>query len=290
MTFNSSDVIEGLISSLPAALGELTADVVIVDNGSTDDTVERAERLPGCRVVRAENRGYSAGINRGIREAEPAGAVLILNPDVRLAAGSVIEMMKALQTPGTGIVAPQVRTEDGELFLSLRREPTILRGIGLNRTGIPIFSEYVSERESYQRAVTVDWALGAVLLISAACQAAVGEWDESYFLYSEETQFCLQAKDLGFATRYEPSAVAVHIGGSSGRNEITHAMQVVNRIRLYARRHGAVSSYAYLGANLLSEFSWVLRGRSESWFAMKALIRPRLRPAQLGCSDRLLPT
>jgi N-acetylglucosaminyl-diphospho-decaprenol L-rhamnosyltransferase len=289
VTYNSAHVIEGLLDSMPGALGGLRATVIVVDNGSTDGTPGLVAARSDCRLIKDTNRGYAAGINVGIRQAGDVPAVLVLNPDVRMGPGSIPPLLAALQIPGTGITAPQIRTCEGGLEYSLRREPTILRGIGLNRTGLAVFSEYVTPGSAYARGRTADWALGAVLMMSRECLASVGEWDESFFLYSEETDYCLQARDLGLATRYVPESVAVHIGGQSGQSNTTHAMQAVNRVRLYRRRHRAPASLVYLAVNALSELSWALRGNSRSWFAVKALLRPRLRPQELGCSQRLLP-
>jgi GT2 family glycosyltransferase len=135
----------------------------------------------------------------------------------------------------------------------------------------------------------VDWALGAVLLMSRKCFDALGGWDESYFLYSEETDLSLRARDIGLLTRFEPNSVAIHIGGQSGRNNKTHAMQIVNRVRLYRRRNGVLASWCYYWLTVASELSWVARGHQQSRFAIAALLRPSLRPAELRCSDRLLP-
>jgi N-acetylglucosaminyl-diphospho-decaprenol L-rhamnosyltransferase len=289
VTHNSRHVLGALLDSLPLALGDLSADVVVVDNGSGDGTAEFAEERGGCRVARAANAGYAAGVNRGVREASGAGAILVLNPDVRLHDGSVPPLLAALGEPGVGIVAPQVRSPEGTLDLSLRREPTMLRAMGLNWTGLPAFSEYVTGEEAYARPRVVDWALGAVLLVSAECYEALGGWDESFFLYSEETDFCLRARDKGFLTRYEPLSVTTHIGGGSGRSSRTHAMQAVNRVRLYGRRHGTAASWCYFWLNVASELSWVARGRRESRAAVTALLRPSRRPPELGCGDRLLP-
>src|SRR5437773_2350928 len=89
VTYNSIHVIGDLLDSLPAALDPLACDVVVVDNGSRDGTAEFAEHYGGCRVVRSVNTGYAGGINRGVREAVSAEAILVLNPDVRLESGSV---------------------------------------------------------------------------------------------------------------------------------------------------------------------------------------------------------
>lgn len=290
VTYNSEAVIGGLLDSLPAALGDVAHTVVVVDNGSVDGTVKLVADRPGVRLVRSENVGYSGGLNRGVREAGAgATSVLILNPDLRLAPGAVPAMLAALRRPGVGIVAPKVFGEDGELHRSLRREPSLLRNTGLAFTGRAALSEYVSDPAEYERPHAVDWALGAVLLMSRDCYDALGGWDESYFLYSEETDFCLRARDRGWTTWYEPSAQATHLGGGSGQSGSTHAMQIVNRVRLYRRRHHRPAAYLYYGLTVLSEASWVARGHTKSRTSLRALLRPSQRPAQLGCGTGILP-
>lgn len=289
VTYNSAEVIGDLLGSLPAALDGLTANIVAVDNGSTDGTLKLLQSRDDCTVVQSTNVGYAGGINRGVQAGAGAEAVLILNPDVRMNEGSVAPLLEALRQPNTGIVAPQVRSASGELELSLRRDPTLLRALGLTRTGLGALSEYVSETEEYARPHEVDWALGAVLLISRACFDAIGGWDESYFLYSEETDFSLRARDIGLMTRYEPRSVVMHIGGQSGRNDKTHAMQIINRVRLYHRRNDVLSSWGYFWLTIASELSWILRGHRQSRFSVKALLRPSLRPPELGCSRRIMP-
>jgi GT2 family glycosyltransferase len=289
VTYNSESMIGGLLDSLPVALDGLRARVVVVDNGSVDRTREVVSEYPDALLVTSTNRGYAAGVNQGIRAGTPAPAFLVLNPDLRLGPSSVAPLLHALEIPGTGITVPRVVDADGVLDLSLRREPSILRSIGLNWTHLPLFAEYIGPESVYSESRTADWALGAVLAVSADCVEATGEWDESFFLYSEETDFCLRARDRGFLTRLVPGSRVVHIGAQSGESDTIHALHVLNRIRLYRRRHSAPASLFYFVVNVLSEVSWVLRGHSRSWFAVRALLRPGLRPEECGCGDRLLP-
>ena len=289
VTYNSSRVVGELLDSLPAALDGLTAEVVVVDNGSADGTADQVAARGDCRIVRSANVGYAGGINRGVREAAPADAILILNPDARLSERSVAPLLETLREPGTGIVVPQLRSATGTLEPSLRREPTLLRALGLERTGVAALAERIHDKAQYAYPHLVDWAQGAVVLMSRECFDALKGWDESYFLYSEEVDLSLRARDLGLLTRYEPRSVAVHIGGQSGQNDVTHAMQIVNRVRLYRRRNGVLASWCYFWLAIASEASWVIRGHRPSRFAIAALLRPSLRPVELGCSDRLLP-
>jgi N-acetylglucosaminyl-diphospho-decaprenol L-rhamnosyltransferase len=289
VTHNSVHVVGELLDSLPGALGGLAADLIVVDNGSADGTAEFVEARGECRVARSANVGYAAGINRGVREAVSADAILVLNPDVRMHQNSIPPLLEALGEPNVGIVAPQVRSPRGELESSLRREPTLPRALGLTGTRLPVFSEYVSGRSLYGRPCTVDWALGAALAMSRKCYDELGGWDETFFLYSEETDLSLRARDLGWLTRYEPRSVVMHIGGQSGRTPATHAMQIVNRVRLYRRRHGAVASWCYYWLAVARELTWVLRRRSASPSAMVALLSPSRRPPQLGCCGQRMP-
>lgn len=289
VAYNSADVIEDLLTSIPKALGGLRAVVVVVDNGSTDRTVEVVESLGGSLVALSHNTGYAGGINLGAVVGPPAEAIVVLNPDVRLGPGSIESMFATLQSTRAGIVAPRVLAGDGALFRSLRREPTLLRAAGLGRTRLHWLDEHVSDPLAYQHRQTADWALGAALLIRTRVHQLLGGWDESFFLYSEETDFCLRAADRDWATVYDPDAVVTHLGGASGRSARTHSMQVVNRVRLYARRHTVAAGLAYLALTALGEASRVLRGRPESRVALRALLRPSARPAELGCSASLLP-
>jgi N-acetylglucosaminyl-diphospho-decaprenol L-rhamnosyltransferase len=289
VTHNSARDIGGLLDSLPAALGNITANVIVVDNGSTDSTVKILIDRNDCQLVQSANVGYAGGINRGIRDGSGASAILILNPDARLSPGSVAPLLDALRTPGIGIVAPRVLSDHGSLEFSLRREPSLLRALGLGWTRHPALSEYVQDAAAYKHPHAVDWALGAILMISRHCFDTLGGWDESFFLYSEETDFALRARDIGLRTWYEPRSVAIHIGGGSGRSNQTHAMQAVNRVRLYRRRHGALVSWCFYWLTVASELSWGLRGYPYAPYAALALLRPSLRPRELNCSARLMP-
>jgi N-acetylglucosaminyl-diphospho-decaprenol L-rhamnosyltransferase len=290
VTHNSAHVVSKLLDSVPAALAGLTADVVVVDSGSTDDTLEVLASRGEVKVVASSNVGYAGGINLGVRSAESSDAILVLNPDVVLDPGSIPPLLAALRLPGVGIAAPQMRSADGSLFYSLRREPTLLRAAGLNWTGIPLLTEKVTSPSAYSSGRDADWATGAVLLVSSECHQVLGGWDESFFLYSEETQLCLEARRRGWRTRYVPEAVVTHLGGESGTSKIIHAMMVVNRVRLYRRRHRFLPGLCYYSLSIASELSWLARGHTESWHAVVCLLRPARRPPELGCSNGLLPS
>jgi Predicted glycosyltransferases len=289
VTYNSRRHVAALLDSLPDAFGSLTYSVVVVDNGSTDETLDLLALRSDCDVVRSTNDGYAAGINRAVRASPDASAILILNPDATLDPDAVPRMLESLRRPGVGIVAPRVREEDGRLSPTLRRGPTLGRVGGLSFTGLAAFAERIENPREYVSEHEVDWAVGAILLVDRRCFDALEGFDESYFLYSEETDFSLRARDAGWATVYTPHAGGMHVGGGSGESAATHTMQMLNRVRLYRRRAGERRAWLYFGMTVFVEFRRALFGRRGSWITLRALLRPSLRPPQLGASTALLP-
>jgi len=299
VTWNSSAVLGGLLGSLTDGLAGVAWELVVADNASADDTVAIAERwllehedsAHGRVVQTGSNAGYAAAINLALAKAEPYTAALILNPDIRLEPGCAARLLEPLaggSGQSAGITVPRLLERDGELAHSLRREPTLPRAFGEavlgRRAGrFAWLGEVVQDEADYRGPTVADWATGAIMMISAECLAACGPWDESFFLYSEETEFALRARDLGFPTRLAPAAVAVHLGGESKVSAQLWTLLILNRVRLYRRRHALPAATAYWGVALLRELPRAALGKRRSRSAVAALLRPsRLRRPDLG--------
>lgn len=280
--YNSASVLPGLFESLdPALEGIKSYGLIVVDNASSDRSLEVARTsAPGAMFVALDrNLGYSAGINAGIGAGRTSDATLILNPDVRLRTRSVTGLLEALMVPGTGIAVPRMVGSDGALSHSLRREPTVLRALGEallggDRAGrFPLLGEVVRQQGSYEKAGIADWATGAAMMISRRCLEAVGPWDESFFLYSEETDFALRARDAGFALRYTPAAEVMHLGGESAVSPYLWSLLTRNRVRLYRRRHGAARSALFFSAVALNEALRAMAGSRIHAAGLDGLLR-----------------
>lgn len=282
VTYQSAAVIEGCLRSLPAAFaGAATADVVVVDNASNDGTADLVRSMSPEALVLAQptNGGYSTGINAGMAKVGGANPVLVLNPDVRLEPGSVAALLRASTRPGVGIVAPRLIDVDGHTHTSLRRDPSVLRALGEAVLGgstagrFDALGETVTNPEAYDTAKDVHWVTGAALFVSAECAEAVGPWDESLFLYSEEVDFAQRARAAGYAVRYEPEARAVHIGGPSHTDPCLWSLVVHNKVRYFRRGHGRVSTVAFTAAVTAGEAVRAAAGRPISRAALRTLIR-----------------
>jgi N-acetylglucosaminyl-diphospho-decaprenol L-rhamnosyltransferase len=283
VTYNSEHVVTELLRSLPAGLQGCTWSLIVADNASQDATVELVRTsVPSAHIVSLErNLGYAAGINAALANAPPAGAALVLNADTRLIDGSVATMLATLDEVGVGIVVPRLVHEDGRLGPSLRREPTIGRSLAdavLSHRVLGRFdgwSEAITDPRAYATRTKSDWAAGPAMLISAECMSACGPWDESFFLYSEETEYCLRARERGFALVLEPRADLVHLGGGSNMSPNLWSLVVVNRIRLYSRTHSRLATIAFWLVAVFREGTRAILGRATSRLAFSTLISPR---------------
>ncbi len=280
VTFNSARHLPGLLDSLgPALSGAGTWRLVVADNDSSDETLDLLARLCPAAIVQQlpANLGYAAGINAAQAVAGPARALLILNPDIRLGPGSVARLRR-LATGSVGVMVPRLTDERGRLATSMRREPTVGRALGEALLGgrlssrVPSLGEVVHDPSAYDRPTDCDWATGAALLVTAACADAVGPWNESYFLYSEETDFLLRARDCGFTTKLAPDAAAVHVGGQAHVSPELWSRLTVNRVRLYGSRHTAVSAAAFWAAVVVGEVLRALPRGEPHRAAVRALL------------------
>lgn len=284
VTYNSAGVLSNLLSSLDAGLSGIARfEVIVVDNNSRDDSVAIAKAHPiGPRVIETgRNGGYSAGINTGAAIVPPEWDILILNPDLQLAQGAAAIMSRGLQDPKVGVVVSRILNQDGSLSLSLRREPSILTawseallgGRVSSRLGI---GEVVADSRSYEVAGPVDWATGAILMVSSKARQLVGDWDERFFLYSEEVDYMRRIRMQGLTVLYEPSAGAMHIGGDTKGNPFLFAVQTTSRLRDFNARNGFVRRALFRAGVATGEAIRSVRSQSHR-AALKAALSP-VRP------------
>jgi GT2 family glycosyltransferase len=250
VTHNSGADLPGLLASIPDEVEGHSLEIVVVDSGSTDDslTFARSQRPTVRTVDLGGNRGYGAGVNAGWAAADGADAMLLLNPDLTVDADAVGPWLAALDADG-GVVAPRIRNLSGELEPSLRRRPSVARAlvegvIGGRLAGRLGLGEMIADPHVYESAVAVPWVSGAAMAIRADCLAEVGPWEERFFLYSEETDFCLRATAAGHRVGYEPSVGVVHRGGDFETSAALYSLLTWNRIRVHRAHHGTVRAQA----------------------------------------------
>jgi len=226
---------------------------VVVDHGSTDGSVERA-RAAGVTVVEQENLGLAAGWNRGLRETE-GRYVLILNADAWLLDGALERLVAFADAhPRAAVVGPRLRNPDGTLQRSVRGFPTLwrlateylfLRKLAPHSTALNAFYAGGFDHESVREA---EFVMGAVMLVRREAIAEVGPLDESFFLFSEEVDWCYRFAQAGWEVVFTPEAEAVHVGGASHGGRLFD-QQLLGHLRFLAKHRGL--AYAERARKLL---------------------------------------
>jgi GT2 family glycosyltransferase len=260
VTYNNIKHVPALIESLRSETEDLTLRVLVADNSSTDGTLAfvRSHYSDVLAFSTGGNIGYSGGINAALLRAGGADTIVVLNPDLTVERGSLKRLRQRLLDSDAGVVVPRLQSPGESTVHSLHREPSISRALGDAILGqrVPNRPGWLAgtdrDPESYAHAHTVQWATGAALMIRR-CLADKVEWDESFFLYSEETDFFRRIRSMNRSIWYEPSAVMTHTGGGSGSSAELNALLSVNRIRYIRKYHTAAYAALFQGAVAVSE-------------------------------------
>ena len=250
VTYNSAEALPALLDSLADGLrGIERFEVVVADNNSHDGSSDLAAAHPlGARVIRMGwNAGYAAAINAAAATVRHGVSLLVLNPDLRLYPDAAKPLVEHLASPGVGVVVPINYKQDGSVDPTLRREPSVLSAwaeavLGGSLAARVGWGEIVDLSARYDSCGAAEWATGSALLISAQARRIVGEWDESFFLYSEEVDYQRRVREAGLSIIFEPQAKVMHAGGGSGSSPRLFALMTANRIRYYRRHHGRLKA------------------------------------------------
>ena len=218
VSYNAAPWIERSLESVRGTGAEL----IVVDNGSTDGTVEVVrEKFPEAKLVEQENRGFGAGNNAGMRVAS-GRYFLLLNPDAWLTEGALEALVAfADEHPEAAVVGPRLRNPDGSLQRSVRGYPSpwrlateyfFLRKLAPGSRALNAFFGAGFDHESVREA---EYLYGACLLVRREAVDSIGGFDEDFFLMSEEVDWCFRFRQAGWEVLFYPGAEAYHVVGAS---------------------------------------------------------------------------
>lgn len=255
--FRAYDELERCLRSL--ARHEPGVRVVVVDHAADEAAGRRiVTEFPEMTYIgRGENPGFGAGVNRAAREAR-GSHLLLLNPDCELVRPIVAPLLSELGAhPEAGIVGGLVRDPLGGVQASARRFPNITTAIAgrtswLSRVapGNPLSRWNLTTFPS-EGIARVDWVSGAFMLVRREAFDALGGFDEGFFLYWEDADFCRRAADAGWQTWYAPVEEVVHYTARASRHAPVHALWAFHQSALrYYWKHG--SWVARIGAPLVA--------------------------------------
>jgi GT2 family glycosyltransferase len=240
--------------------------LMVHDNASSDGTVAAlTENVPEAEVRASDrNLGFAAAVNSLVSRSD-AKWFLTLNSDAWPHPGMLAALVRAgNQHPAAAAIAPRVVRPDGSPEPNVQPFPTPAAALRLALPGYARLSPDGAARwllpNSWRPDVarSVDWAVGACLLIRRAAWEDVGGLDESLFMYGEDLDWCWRAHRHGWSIRYEPSAVATHLGNASGKVRFRgrrDAISLRNSYRVAARHQGRLSTNAARSLHV----AWALR-------------------------------
>jgi len=273
VNFNSGDALAATLASLEAGLSGCDWHAIVVDNASWDSSQEAAAGHRNVTLLpQTANIGFAAGVNTGAR-ATTAPFALILNPDCRLGSGVVRSLHEELERhPTCGVIGPKILDPEGTLQESARGDPNMLTGLFGRTSALSRLFPHLSlvrrnlAADSLSKAGVssepVDWVSGACMLVRGEAFQQVRGFDERYFLYWEDADFCWRLRNIGRETRYMPSATVVHDVGQSSRNA-----------RALANREFHRSAYRYFATHVAPQ--WWHPGRLFGWMILT--LRSRLK-------------
>ena len=245
VTYNSAGQIDPCLDSLARTLPPLEYETIVVDNASPDGTADAIRRRwPAVRVIDAEaNLGFARASNLGIRRSSGA-FVLLLNPDTEARPGAIARLLDILASrPDAAVAGPRLVDEHERAELSFGsmigpfaelRQKLLVRG---NDRGMPIVRSYV--QRVTERSRTVDWVSGACLLVRRADAEAVALFDERYFMYAEDVDFCAAIRARGRKVLFVADAEVFHLRGRSV-SSVPRATEVAYRrsqLAFYEKHH-----------------------------------------------------
>lgn len=286
VNWNSRSLLRACVAALDqSAITEMLS-VIIVDNASIDGSTDAlvAPRVRLDLVLNRENRGFAAACNQGA-ERGSAPYLLFLNPDVRVGPDTVASAARHLDDPinsGVGILGVQLRDANDQVQASCARTPTVatllLHTLFLDRVFPALIRPHFLTDWDHGDTRPVDQVMGAFLMIRRTLFEQLAGFDERFFLYYEDVDLCLAARQAGWAVVHYAGAQAIHIGGgTTAAIKDRRLFYLVNsRVEYAAKRHGRLAAVALIVFILLFEMPirWlhatVTRSPREGWLVVRA--------------------
>lgn len=224
VSWNTSGLLNQCLDSIYKTGSRFAFEVIVVDNGSSDDSVTLVEKqYPQVILIKnTQNRGFAAANNQGL-SVGTGRYFMLLNSDTIVLPGAIDTLVELADChPRLGVVGPKLLNMDGSLQKSWASFPSFL-------------SELVGRNFRFRQPVDrlsntfdVDWIMGACMLVRSETIRDVGSMDEDYFFYSEETDWCFRIKKKNWKIWYITNAEIYHLGGGSAKRS-----SVIQLVRLY---------------------------------------------------------
>jgi GT2 family glycosyltransferase len=245
VNWNSGHYLAECVASVIAHGGAALGKIVVVDNASSDGSLTAVAPDPRIETVcSSENLGFAKACNCGAARCS-APLILFFNPDARFLPGTldaVQAYMQSAEARGTGICGVRLTDEAGRTHRACARLPSpgalAAHALGLDMAFPRVFPPHYMLEFDHDSSRTVDQVMGAFFLVRRELFEALQGFDERFFVYYEEVDFSLRARQAGWQTWYLAEAAAFHAGGgTTDRVKATRLFYSVRSRLLYAQKH-----------------------------------------------------
>jgi hypothetical protein len=265
VSWNTKELVRACLHSIYKFIASIPLQVIVIDNLSQDGSVEMVRtEFPHVQLIEAgDNLGFGRANNLGLRQAQ-GRYVLFLNSDTLFIDSSLIRCMQfADEHPDAGFIGCRLLNADGSFQKGSFMTPGLFATLFIN-LGLYIFfpaslkrSCFLCDRD-YDRNQIIDWMCGAFMLIDRTKLEQIGYFDERLFMYSEDLDLCLRAKQARWHNYYFADARIIHYGNQSAQYLFgDRRLQAVFRSLVYVYRKHFGVSYTRRYLVILTGTSWL---------------------------------
>ncbi len=251
VSYNVKEFLQNLLQSINKSAGKLNVEVIVVDNASEDGTIESiAERFPEVKIIANEtNVGFGKANNQAMKIAK-GKYFLLINPDTIVREDTFTKMINFFEsTPEAGMAGCKVLNPDGTLQLPCRRSfpgPwvsfTKISGLSKVFPKSKLFAKYNLTYLDENKTYTVDAISGSFMFLRREVYEKTAGFDEQFFMYGEDLDFCYRVKESGYKIYYYPETEIIHYKGeSTKRSSIDETRVFYKAMSLFVEKHFASS-------------------------------------------------
>lgn len=263
VNWNTRELLQDCLTSVYERTGDIEYEIIVVDNGSTDSSVEMVKKnFPLVNVIEnAENLGFARANNIGIK-AGKGRYICLINSDITILDDCFGKLMKFMDSnPGAGMAGPKILNADLTIQHSCRHFPSIwnnlCQSLGLNHLfpKSAFFSDWIMDYWSHDSIRSVDALSGCFWMTRRKALEEVGLLDEDFFIYGEDLDWCKRFRKAGWDIVFYPEAEAIHLGGaSSAAAPVKFYIEMQKADLQYWRKHHGISGkIGYMAVILLRE-------------------------------------
>lgn len=265
VNWNGEDVLSKAVESIVSFPPSVEYEVVVIDNASTDDSIELLVSSDFGKLLisrgrlrilkNTENRGFGAANNQGFA-ATDSPLVLLLNPDAELTQGAIDRLIQVVKSkPNIGVAGPRILNPDGSLQISVWRNPPAAWDIVLSNLKLYAVLPRKFRGElllgghwDHNRERPVPMLGGAAMLVRREVINTAGGFDEQFHMYGEDYDWCLRITRAGWLLMFEPDAIVIHRGGWSSLKRWNN----LEKIRVQMEAHYLFQKHAMSRGRLMT--------------------------------------